>query len=310
MRISTSDIFDPGALIRNQADMMKTQAQIASGRRTLSPADDPVGAAEALRLRQTDNLSAQYQANQQSALNTLGQAESVLGDVTTLLQDVRTAVIGAGNGTLSDSDRQSMAQAIAGQLDQLIGYANSSNAGGGYLFGGYSDGAQPFSNGAAGVLYNGDQGGRTLQVSESRTIEVSANGSAIFERIRNGDGTAVPATVTQSVFATLQTLVDLLNNPTTSAALTSGLADAMTNIDNARDQVLAVRSSMGSRMQEIQSLQNVMGARDTATQSVLSQIEGLDYAAAISTLSRQQLVLEAAQKSYVGVTQLSLFSLL
>lgn len=310
MRISTSDIFDPSALIRNQADMMKTQAQISSGRQSLSPADDPVGAAEALRLRQTENLSAQYRANQQSALNTLGQAESVLGDVTTLLQDVRSSVIAAGNATLSNSDRQSMAQAIAGQLDQLIGYANSSNATGGYLFGGYSDGVPSFTKSAAGVTYNGDQGGRTLQVSEARAIEVTANGSAVFERIRNGDGTSVPPTATQTVFSTLQQLVDLLNIPTSPAALTSGLADAMTNIDNAFDQVLAVRASIGSRMLEIQSLQNVMGARDTATQSALSQIEDVDYAAAISTLSRQQLVLEAAQKSYVGATRLSLFSLL
>jgi flagellar hook-associated protein 3 FlgL len=403
MRISTSDIFDPGALIRNQADMMKTQAQISSGRRIVSPADDPVGAAEALRLRQTAGLSAQYQANQQSALNTLGQAESVLGDVTTLLESVRTSVVAAGNGTLTDSDRQSMAQAISGQLDQLIGYANSSNAAGGYLFGGYSDGAQPFTKSASGVTYNGDQGGRTLQVSESRAIAVSSNGSSIFQgvpaagntfagaaapnnagtssigRVEVGDATAllaghtysvqfavsggsttytvndtttgtnvagqvnVPYTsgsaisfngiqfsisgqpsdtdifdvkpaATQSVFDTLQKLVDALNRPVTTAADRTTLGDqlqtALGNIDNAHNQALAVRASMGSRLQEIQSLQNVMGARDTATQSALSKIEDLDYAAAISTLSQQQLVLEAAQKSYVGVTHLSLFSLL
>lgn len=406
MRISTSDIFDPGALIRNQADMMKTQAQISSGRRIVSPADDPVGAAEALRLRQTADLSAQYQANQQSALNTLGQAESVLGDVTTLLTSIRTSVVAAGDGTLTNSDRQSMAQAIAGQLDQLIGYANSSNAAGGYLFGGYSDGAQPFTKSASGVTYNGDQGGRTLQVSESRAIAVSSNGASIFQGVPAGGNTfagavapgntgtgsigpvevsdttallpghsysvqfavsggsttytvndttaGLPGTnvagqvnvpytsgstigfngiqfaisgqpsnndtfnvkpaATQSVFETLQKLVDLLYKPVSSAADKTTLGDqlqsALGNIDNANNQALAVRASMGSRLQEIESLQNVMGARDTATQSALSKIEDLDYAAAISTLSQQQLVLEASQKSYVGVTQLSLFSLL
>jgi len=406
MRISTKDIFDSSALIRNQAEMMKTQAQISSGRRIVSPADDPVGAAEALRLRQTDNLSAQYQANQQSALNTLGQAESALGDVTTLLQNVRTSVIAAGNGSLNNSDRQSMAQAIAGQLDQLIGYANSSNAAGGYLFAGYSDGVEPFTKSASGVTYSGDQGGRTLQVSESRSIEVSSNGFNIFQRVpaggstfsgaaaagnagtgsigrvEVGDSTALlpghtyrvlfavagPATTytvndttaglpgtnvagqvnvpytsgsaisfdgiqfpisglpsdtdtfdimpaaKQSVFETLQKLVDVLTRPVSAAADRTTLSDqlqaALGNIDSAVDQALAVRSSMGSRMQEIESLQNIVGARDTATKSALSQIEDLDYAAAISTLSRQQLVLEAAQKSYVGVTRLSLFNLL
>lgn len=108
--------------------------------------------------------------------------------------------------------------------------------------------------------------------------------------------------------------MDLLYKPVSSAADKTTLGDqlqsALGNIDNANNQALAVRASMGSRLQEIESLQNVMGARDTATQSALSKIEDLDYAAAISTLSQQQLVLEASQKSYVGVTQLSLFSLL
>lgn len=303
MRISTKDIFDPAILIRNQAELMKTQNQISSGRRIISPADDPVGAAEALRLRQASDLSMQYQSNQQRVLNTLSQAESVLGDVTSVLQEVRTTVIAAGNATLSDSDRQSMAQDIAGRLEQLLGSANATNAAGGYLFGGYSDGAPPFTRSGGAIVYNGDQGGRTLQVSESRAIEVSANGSIIFERIPSAGGT-------QSVFTTLQNLVNLLNAPANPAALSSGLADAITNIDNAHDQVLAVRSSMGSRMQEIEGLQNAVSAMDTMVKGQLSQLEDVDYAAAISTLSRQQLALEAAQKSYVGVTRLSLFNLL
>jgi flagellar hook-associated protein 3 FlgL len=216
---------------------------------------------------------------------------------------VRTTVIAAGNATLSDSDRQSMAQDIAGRLEQLLGSANATNPAGGYLFGGYSDGAPPFAKVGGAVVYNGDQGGRSLQVSESRAIEVSTNGSSIFERVQSTSGT-------QSIFATLQNLVNLLNAPANSAALISGLADAITNIDNAHDRVLAVRSSMGSRMQEIEGLQNAASARDTMVKGQLSQLEDVDYAAAISTLSRQQLVLEAAQKSYVGVTHLSLFNLL
>ena len=402
MRISTKDIFDPSVLIRNQADLNKTQIQISTGRRIVSPADDPVGAAEALRLRQSSDLSAQYQANQQRAQNTLGLAESALGDVTSALEDVRTSVIAASNGTLSDSDRKSIAQDIAGRLEQMLQSANSANPAGGYLFGGYRDGAAPFCKVGGAVVYNGDQGGRTLQVTESRAIEVSNNGSSVFEQIKTGNGTFTtsaastntgtgivgtgqvvdPAALTghtyqvqfsvvggvttygvvdttppgatpvaagqpytsgsaisfdgvqlsitgkpansdsftvapaasQSVFTTVQNVVKLLNSSTDTAAarsaLANGLAASITNIDNAYQQVLAVRSSLGSRMQEIDGLQSSTSARDTAVQAQLSQLEDVDYAAAVSMLSRQQLVLEAAQKAYVGVTKMSLFSLL
>ena len=406
MRISTSEVFDASALTRNQVDMMKTQAQISSGRKINSASDDPVGASQALKLRQTSSLTSQYQANQQSALNTLGQAESMLGNITTLLQEVRTAVVGAGDGTLNDSDRRSIGQAVQGQMDQLLSYANAADAAGGYLFAGYRDGSQPFVKGTSSVTYAGDQGGRTLQVSEARAVEISSNGTNIFQRIpaatgsyaatagawnsgsgsvglvqvkdstalqadhsyrvqfsvANGQTTytvsditagipgtnvagqiAVPYTsgtaikvaglqfsvsgqpndtdafdikpaATQSVFDTLQKLANLLTTPVTNAAdrstLASELGVALQNIDNAHEQALSVRSGMGSRMQEITSLQSVMGSRDIATKSALSQVEDLDYAAAISTLSQQQLVLQAAQKTYASVTKLSLFEFL
>jgi flagellar hook-associated protein 3 FlgL len=406
MRISTTDVFDIGsrAIVDGQAGMMKTQQQLSSGRKSSSPADDPIAASEALRLRQAAALNAQYQGNQKAALGTLGQVESTLGDVTGLLQQVRTSVVAAGNSSLTDSDRQAIAQDIAGRLEQLIGYANSTDGTGRYLFGGYSDTAQPFTKSGTGVVYNGDQGGRALQVSDSRTIDVSANGSHVFERIPTGNGTFVasaaaantgagivstgkvtnaaalatghsyqvvidpsgttytvndttggaPGTAvagqaslpytsgsaisfdgmqidisgqpaagdvfdvkpstSQNVFATLQNLVTLLNTPVSGsagrAALANGVAGGLTNIDNAFDNVLSYRTAMGSRMNEVQSLGTVMDDRNLAIQTALSQVEDVDYADAISRLSRQQMMLEAAQKSFVSTTHLSLFSFL
>ena len=199
MRISTSNIFDIGtaAIVRGQAEMMKTQQQLSSGRRLNSPADDPVAASEALRLRQADSLNSQYQNNQQTALGSLTQVESTLADVTSLLQDVRTAAVAAGNTSLSDLDRQSIAQDIAGRLEQLIGYANATDGKGSYLFGGYSDTAPPFSKtisaGGLTVQYTGDQGGRALQVSDTRAIDLSVNGSSVFAGGDAGNGTFTTA---------------------------------------------------------------------------------------------------------------------
>ncbi len=404
MRISTSNIFDIGtnAIMRGQAEMMKTQQQLSSGRRLNSPADDPVAASESLRLRQADSLNTQYQGNQQTAIGSLTQVESTLSDVTSLLQDVRTSVVAAGNTSLSDLDRQSIAQDIAGRLEQLIGYANATDGKGSYLFGGYSDTAPPFSKtlGAGGltVQYTGDQGGRALQVSDTRAIDLSANGSSVFERIPAGNGTfttagdaantgtglistgqvtdtsalvqgdsyqivftgigvtydvvdtttattiasgqpyasgaaitsvpgmqfdisgtpdagdvfdIAPAT-SQSIFDTLQSLVTVLNTPVSSVAqrtvLTSNVGIALQNLDNALNSILATRAAMGARMNEVQSLQSSMSDQDTALKTAMSQIEDVDYASAISQLSKQQLILEAAQKSFASVSRLSIFN--
>ena len=50
MRISTSMIFQQGAakISDLQTNLVKTQQQLSTGRRILTPADDPVAAARAL----------------------------------------------------------------------------------------------------------------------------------------------------------------------------------------------------------------------------------------------------------------------
>ena len=50
MRVSTSQIFDAGTrnLIDGQSALYKTQNQLSTGRRVLTPDDDPVAAAQVL----------------------------------------------------------------------------------------------------------------------------------------------------------------------------------------------------------------------------------------------------------------------
>jgi len=50
MRVSTSQIYALGAesIGRTQADLLRTQQQIAAMRRILTPSDDPVGSATAV----------------------------------------------------------------------------------------------------------------------------------------------------------------------------------------------------------------------------------------------------------------------
>ncbi|MDP2266760.1 MAG: flagellar hook-associated protein 3, partial [Thiobacillus sp.] len=107
MRISTQMLFESGAarLGELQSSLVKTQQQIGSGRRILSPSDDPVAAARALEVNQSQSINTRYGANRQYAANTLGAVEGSLSSVTSLLQDVKTTIIAAGNGALSDRER-------------------------------------------------------------------------------------------------------------------------------------------------------------------------------------------------------------
>ena len=196
MRISTSTIYDSGVLSMQQQTerLLRIQQQISSGRRILAPADDPVAAARVLEVSQSQSINTQYATNSGAASDSLGLEESALGSVTGLLQNVRDIAVNAGNPILSPSDRASLANALRGNYQELLGLANSTDGTGQYLFSGYQGGIRPFSESAPGkVDYNGDQGQRLIQVSPARQIAVNDAGADVFQRIPNGNGSFVAA---------------------------------------------------------------------------------------------------------------------
>lgn len=304
MRISTNTIFEAGInrISDLQVALAKTQQQLSTNSRILSPSDDPVGAAHALDVSQAQAINTQFTANRQTAKSQLSTVETTLSSITDLLTSVKSTVIGAGNASLDDTQRGFLASQLQGNLDQLIGLANTSDANGHHIFSGFQTGTAPFIKTATGAIYQGDQGRRMIQVSSSRQISMSDSGDSIFQ---SGG---------QDVFKTLTDLVTLLNTPTTtpaaSAALTAGLATANTGIQNAMDAVMTTRSSVGTRLNELTALDTEGSARDLQYAQSLSDYQDLDYAKAISQLSQQQMTLEAAQKSFVSITGLSLFKLL
>ncbi|ODU38226.1 MAG: flagellar hook-associated protein 3 [Thiobacillus sp. SCN 63-374] len=301
MRISTQTLYETGAarLSELQSGLARTQQQISAARRVLTPSDDPVAAARALEVTQSQSINTQHGVNRQNAKSALGAVEGTLSGVTTLLQDVKTSVIAAGNPTLSDTERGFMATELRGRLDELLGLANSRDALGNYLFSGFQTATPAFSRDpvSGAVQYDGDQGQRLIQVDSTRQMAVSNPGQAVFQ----GGG--------QDVFATLNALIVQLETPGT-AGLEATLATANGDLDLALNNVLTVRASLGSRLQEIDALDSVGEDRKLQYSQTLSELQDLDYAQALTQLSQQQLTLEAAQKSFVKTSGLSLFNFL
>ena len=191
MRISTSSLFESGTnqLGTLQSAIAKTQMQLSTNRRMLTAADDPIAAARALEVTQSQSVNTQFATNRQNARNSLSQVELALQGATGLLQDVQTLATSAGNGALSQADRESYAIELQGRLNDLLGIANSADGAGGYLFSGYKSTTLPFTQTATGAQYQGDQGQRQLQVGSSRQLAISDSGASIFENNVTGNGT-------------------------------------------------------------------------------------------------------------------------
>ncbi|SHF11316.1 flagellar hook-associated protein 3 FlgL [Modicisalibacter ilicicola DSM 19980] len=192
MRISTVTMFESSlsSMNRQQSDFLKVGQQLATGRRVVNPSDDPQAASRAVSVSQSMALTQQYADSRVTAANALSQEESVLNSVSDGIASAKTLIIQAGNGTLSDADRASIAAELRGVYENLLGQANATDGNGTYLFGGYKDDAPPFVKATDGsVSYKGsDEGVREQQVDASRRMPVGDNGKTVFEGVPSGAG--------------------------------------------------------------------------------------------------------------------------
>lgn len=190
MRISTSQLYSMNVtkVTNLQANLAKVQQQISSGTSVLTPSDDPIASARALQVKTAKASLGVESANQGTAADMLKTLDSSLGSVTDILQYIRDRVVEAGNGALTTDDLQSISEDVSSQFQSLLAISNTKDAYGTYMYAGFKGDSQPFTGDIQGVTYNGDQGERLLQVSNSRLMPVSLNGNELFVNIPSANG--------------------------------------------------------------------------------------------------------------------------
>lgn len=193
MRISTNGMHSAALaqMMAQSSALSKTQQQIAAGTRILTPADDPIGAAQALELDRSLAESQQHEKNTTAATNRLSFEEQTLNDATNLLQRIRDLTVEANSGAMDDSARKSILSEIQVRYTDLVDLANRKDTNGEYLFSGYSTLTKPFTTSASGVTYQGDNGTRVLQTGPSQKVTDGHPGSDVFMNIKQGNGTFV-----------------------------------------------------------------------------------------------------------------------
>lgn len=129
---------------------------------------------------------------------------------------------------------------------------------------------------------------------------------------RPGDSFLADSSPKQDLLTTVRRLEDGLNsaaNDDAGRALMASLVDeTLQNLDAAMDSVLSVQSQIGGRLNVIETTRGLHEDVDILTERILSEIKYVDEAEAISTLTLQTYLLEAAQQSFITINNLSLFN--
>lgn len=297
MRVSTNLMQQQSinAIIEQQTRTSRTQLQLATGRRILSPSEDPAATASVLDLTKVIDTTKQYQRNADAAESRLQVEEGTLGSMVDLLQRARELMVQAANGTQDAQSRRATATEVRELLDTMVGLANTKDANGEYLFSGFKTDTRPISDDGAGTYtYNGDQGQRTLQIGPTRHVAVGDAGSGIFMNVPGMSG---------DVFKLMYDMAAELDANTPDAT-------RLDDIDAAMNNILNTQARIGSRLNAIDSQRGVNDSAVLQYEQARTSLEGLDYAQAVSDLNLQMTGLQAAQQSYVKVQGLSLFNYL
>jgi flagellar hook-associated protein 3 FlgL len=267
-------------LQRANAAVAKASMQVSTGNRLQRPSDDPQAVQKALNLRGDLAATAQYMDTAGASQGWAQATDDALSDINDVLQRAREAVVQGGNGTMSQKDRND----IATQIDQLIGQAKASGNAtfdGQYIFAGQKTDTAPYDPDGADT-YNGDTGSIVRTIGPG--VSVQLNGSMGSVLGNGSDGKALQ--VLRDIAAHLRggTAAD------TNALRTSDLSA----IDASMADVSTARAEAGALSNRLTTATNRLTDLQTSTEKVRSGVEYVDLAEAISTLSSQQAVYQAA----------------
>jgi len=282
-------------ILEQQSQLLRTQLELSSGKKVLSPSDNPAAARKILDLNDVITTFEQYQRNSDAAGFSLALEESVLTSATDLLQRARELAVQGLNDTLGQNERENISGEIKQILEQMISLGNTQDSDGQYIFGGFNSTNTPFSgDGAGNFTYAGDQGQKLLQISNTRQISAGDSGYDVF---MNLPGTTANA---------FNTLYDLASSLDANAPTQTSLND----IDAIMQNMQTIRSSIGARQGAAESQKTVNEDVILSSREILSNTQDVDIAEAVIELNKRLTGLQAAQQTYTKIQGLSLFNFL
>jgi flagellar hook-associated protein 3 FlgL len=264
------------AIALNRQAQSTALQQISTGRLVNQLADNPAAASQDTLNHVQNSLDDQFLQNI-SFLQSQGQSiDSTLSSVVqAVTQSISLAVEGA-NGTLSDADRQAVAEQVTGIRDQVLGLANQTFQGN-YVFSGTATSTQPFVLDATqpdGVRYNGNTNVNSIKISSGQTIAINLPGSQIFTNPA-GD------------------LLGALNGLITALQTNTNIAAANTSLNQAFSLLTTQRVFYGNALQQMQSTQTFLNTEKLQGAQAENSLVGVDMANAITNLEQASVATNA-----------------
>ena len=278
------------------AEIQQMQKKIATGKNIQKPSDDPVLAARASVLSDQLAQTEQYIRNIEVSYVKLGMADNVLDQTANLMTRAYELATKARSDT-NESGRSAIVIELEGILEAIRDLANSKDANGSALFGGYKVEGNPFVTDAQGkTQYQGDRGTHSVKISESLRMATTLDGATVFQRVQVSSGH-------RSVFEMFDTMISDLKAGDVSNLPITDLSDAVGHI---ADQ----RSLIGGEMNKADNQAALLANRKLLLTENIGDMEDADLAEIVTRLQSLMISKDAAQQAFTRISQMNLFDFL
>jgi flagellin len=265
--------FAQRQLSANSTALSKSLERLSSGYRINHAGDDSAGLAISTRMQYQIEGMEQAQRNVQDGISLVQVAEGGLEELVGIMQRMRVLSVQASNGTLSASDRT----LIQTEVTQLI--CEIDRMGSTIEFNGVN-------------LLRNATGSITLHVG-------SGSGETLSIALRTSNLTSISST--------------RLNVNTLQVTSTTTAQNAMSALDGALSNVIALRAAFGAAQNRLETANSFLGIQRENMMASQSRIKDVDFASEMTSFTRNQILIQAstamlAQANLVPSAVLQLFA--
>jgi len=212
--------------------------------------------------------------------------------------NVRDLLLWAANGSNTNEGLAAMAGELEIIEQTIFSFANVRDEEGRYLFSGTLSDAPAVSFDGTAYTVDGNDKHRQAAVANGVLVDENVTARSVFG-------------ANMDMLNSLHSLIAQLKDPNLDvSAVRADILATIDQLDSTHSSLLGTITELGGRQNTLTLLTNSNDDVSLVNQKIEGELSKLDYAGATIDLQNYQLALQATQKTYLKINDLSLFNLL
>ncbi|MEW7311539.1 flagellar hook-associated protein FlgL [Buttiauxella gaviniae] len=300
MRISS--LYHSSAMLhqmnQNGGRLSKLMEQMATQKRVNVPSDDPVASSRLVQLNREQSAIAQYQSNITRLSGNLSIQESHVTAMSDQLLALSDKLLAASNDTHSEKDMAGFSAEISQMLESLVSSMNAKNEDGHYIFSGTKTNTQPvtFDKTTGTYSYAGNDASRLTTVANG--IEIAEN-TAISQAFSGSNNDL-------SMLNLLKSVSDKMATP--GGDYRDDLKQLLGEVKTSSDKIASVYTELGGKQNRLSLISDAHEDIKISHDQVVQELSAVDAATSYVNIQLYTQAVQASNKSFMMISQLSLFN--